>query len=126
SEGTLLGSYGELGSGAGQFKAPTGLAFDAAGHLLVADQGNSRVQELSSAGGFITQFGRKGAEPGQLNEPRALAADAEGNVWVADGANNRMEKFGKGPNAHDSKIIYYTAAENKEEGFSGCGKHPEY
>jgi streptogramin lyase len=30
-----------------------------------------------------------------------------------------------GGTAHDSRIVYYTAEENKE-GFSGCGKHPEW
>jgi streptogramin lyase len=124
-EGTPLTHFGELGSGAGQFKAPEALVLDSAGHIWVADQGNSRAQELAASGAFITQFGRKGSGTGQLNEPRALAVDAGGNVWLTDTANNRLEKFAKGPNAHDSKIIYYTAQENKD-GYPGCGKRPEW
>ncbi len=30
-----------------------------------------------------------------------------------------------GESAHDSRIVYYTAEENKE-GYAGCGKHPEW
>jgi streptogramin lyase len=125
SEGKLLSHFGESGAGAGQFKTPVGLAFDSSGHLWVTDRGNNRVQGLSSSGAFITQFGRKGSEAGQLSEPRDIALDAQGDVWVTDTANNRLEKFSQGPNAHDSKIIYYTSQENKE-GYENCGKHPEW
>jgi streptogramin lyase len=125
TEGKLLSHYGEVGKGAGQFSTPIGIAFDASEHLWITDQGNNRVQELSSSGAFITQFGRKGSEPGQLSEPRDVAIDAQGNVWVIDTANSRLEKFARGPNAHDSKLIYYTAQENKE-GYENCGKHPEW
>jgi streptogramin lyase len=125
AEGKLLSHYGELGKGAEQFNQPIGIAFDSSEHLWVADEANNRVQELSSSGAFITQFGRKGTESGQLSEPRDISIDAQGNVWVADTVNNRLEKFAKGPNAHDSKLIYYTATENKE-GYEGCGKHPEW
>jgi streptogramin lyase len=122
-EGKLLNHFGMSGTGSGQFGTPLGIAFDASGHLLVADQGNNRIQEFSAAGAFITQFGWKGSEEGQLSEPRAVAVDSKGDVWVTDYANNRLEEWSKGPNAHDSKTIYYTSEENSEY---ACGKHPEW
>jgi streptogramin lyase len=122
-EGKLLDHFGESGAGAGQFNAPLGIAFDASGHLWVTDKGNSRIQELSTTGTFITQFGWQGSEAGQLTEPRDVAIDAKGDVWTTDYANNRLEEWSKGPDAHDSKTMYYTSEENKE---SSCGSHPEW
>lgn len=37
----MIGSSGE---GCGQFNAPTGLAIDSRGNMIVADWGNSRLQ----------------------------------------------------------------------------------
>ena len=44
SEGTFLFSFGSNGEGNGQFNAPTGVAVDKHGNILVADWGNSRIQ----------------------------------------------------------------------------------
>lgn len=41
---TFLGSFGEEGSGDGQFRFPNGVAADARGHLFVSDQENDRIQ----------------------------------------------------------------------------------
>lgn len=45
--GARLGTFGQTGSGPGQFKGPSGLDHDNAGNLYVADTGNSRVQVFS-------------------------------------------------------------------------------
>lgn len=37
-------SFGSNGEGNGQFNAPTGVAVDKNGNILVADWGNSRIQ----------------------------------------------------------------------------------
>ena len=124
TKGELLSHFGEAGTGAGQFTTPFGLAFDTSGHLWVTDEGNDRVQEFSTAGRFITQVGWKGSEAGELNEPRAVAIDAKGDIWASDYSNNRLEEWSKGPNAHDSKVVYYTLEENKE--YAECGKRPEW
>lgn len=42
-------TYGSLGSGNGQFSAPSALALDNAGNLYVADLGNSRIVKLTGA-----------------------------------------------------------------------------
>lgn len=36
--------FGSHGEGNGQFNAPTGVAVDANGNIIVADWGNSRIQ----------------------------------------------------------------------------------
>lgn len=123
--GSLLSVLGGAGSGEGQLDAPQAITFDSAGYLWVADGANDRVQAFSPSGAVASQAGWLGSEPGQLHEPRGVAFDAHGNLWVTDSANNRIEEWSPGPNAHDSKIVYY-GSEANTEGFPGCGKHPEW
>lgn len=44
TDGELLLKFGSNGEGNGQFNAPTGVAVDANGNIIVADWGNSRIQ----------------------------------------------------------------------------------
>lgn len=43
-EGELVLKFGSNGEGNGQFNAPTGVAVDVNGNIIVADWGNSRIQ----------------------------------------------------------------------------------
>lgn len=43
-EGQYIRMFGNHGAGNGQFNAPTGIAIDNDGCILVADWGNSRIQ----------------------------------------------------------------------------------
>jgi DNA-binding beta-propeller fold protein YncE len=45
-QGKFLFSFGESGSGPGQFNRPVGLSLGRAGRLFVADSGNNRIQVL--------------------------------------------------------------------------------
>lgn len=45
--GKLLFTFGEFGSGSGQFSFPNGIAVDSRGRVYVADRGNDRVQVWS-------------------------------------------------------------------------------
>jgi streptogramin lyase len=69
------------------------VAVDAAGHVLVADQGRNQVVEFSSTGAYMRSFGRKGSGPGDLAGPAGVALDGQGNIWVADTGNNRVDEF---------------------------------
>lgn len=46
--------FGSNGEGNGQFNAPTGVAVDSNGNIIVADWGNSRIQ----VGGCAMYLGR--------------------------------------------------------------------
>jgi sugar lactone lactonase YvrE len=81
------------------FSQPNGIVFDSAGNLIVADSGNDRVREISTAqivstiaGGHVGDDGP--AKDGSLNGgvDVHLAFDAVGNLYVADPGNNRVRK----------------------------------
>src|SRR5262249_7516823 len=60
---------------------PSALAFDSAGNLYVANQGNGTVSQYSSTGTLINASYVSG-----LSGPTALAFDAAGNLYVAAGS----------------------------------------
>ena len=76
-DGRLLLSWGEPGSGPGQFHVPHGIAVDAAGIVYVADRENSRLQLFSPAGEFLAQWE-------DVARPCDLVIDAAGRVYVAE------------------------------------------
>jgi len=79
----------------GQVQQPRGLAVNAEGHILVADFGNHRIQELDKELKFVRGWGRKGDLPGQFNEPGDVAVAPNGEVVVADTWNQRLQIFDK-------------------------------
>jgi tripartite motif-containing protein 71 len=84
---------GSSGSGPGEFNHPAAVAVDPAGDVFVADRGNNRVVELSSAGRVLRQWGSPGAGDGSLSAPSGIAVDGTGRVYVLDSGNNRVEVF---------------------------------
>ncbi len=55
-EGKLMFSWGEPGTGPGQFSTPHCVRTDKNGTVYVADRENSRIQVFTSEGKFITQW----------------------------------------------------------------------
>ncbi len=74
-----------------RFNEPKGVAFDAQGHLYVADTGHSRVVVYDGEFGFVRAFGEEGSAPGQLLRPQGLAFDPQGRLLVADTGNHRIQ-----------------------------------
>lgn len=105
----FVGSFGSSGSSDGKFDEPSGLAFDAADHLLyVADTENDRIQVFELSAGntcpttgthevaagvcYVDAFGSAGSREGQFNEPSGLAIDpSSGALYVADTGNHRIQ-----------------------------------
>ena len=88
--GTLLGTFGGLGAGPGQFNDPAGIAVDASGNVYVADSANHRVQKLTATGTFVSQYTAAG-----IIFPFDVTLDAGGDVWVVDGGD-RVRRFTNG------------------------------
>ena len=83
-------SFGTRGSGPGQFSYPEGVAIDSGGHILVADWGNNRIHQSSSAG--LRTVGTQGSGPLQFRCPGGITVHpVTGKVYVADTYNHRIQ-----------------------------------
>jgi sugar lactone lactonase YvrE len=69
---------------------PIGLAFDASGHLWVANVGNATV--VAFVPGTSTPISSDTISAG-LSQPVGIAFDASGNLWVADAGNNTISAY---------------------------------
>ena len=71
--GNCIRTFGGLGAGIGQFRFPVKLCFNVAGNILVAEQDNKRVQEVTLNGDHVRFIGI-----GKIGEKiRGIAANAE-------------------------------------------------
>ena len=78
SEGEHLLSWGEPGSGPGQFHLPHGVWIDSRGRVLVADRENDRVQVFTQDGEHTGTWDTK------LIGPAALYVDDDDVAYVAE------------------------------------------
>jgi hypothetical protein len=101
---------------------PTGLAFDAARNLYIADTNNNVVLQVTIDGiintvagngdqGFAGDSGA--ATSAQLDSPVGIAIDRAGDLYIADSHNNRIREVSGG--------TIQTIAGNGVAGFSGDG-----
>jgi DNA-binding beta-propeller fold protein YncE len=77
SEGRLIQSWGEPGTGPGQFNLPHGIWVAPDGRVLVADRENERVQHFSPDGRFLEQWT-------DVQRPTDVYMDREGLVYVSE------------------------------------------
>ena len=90
-------SFGTEGTGAGQFKGPLGVAVDGAGNVWVADAGNNRVEEFSSAGAFIktvgwgVKNGKAEAETCTTSCKAGIAGSGNGQFKRPEGSRSRRK-----------------------------------
>jgi hypothetical protein len=140
---------GFSGGGAGEVNSPVGIAADGLGDVFIADEGNDRVDEFSSAGAFIqawgwgvldgkSQFetctgtctvGLGGGGAGELNRPTGAAVDGSGDVFVADSDSQRVDEFSSagafiqafGWGVLDGKSQFETCTSSCEVGAGGGG-----
>ncbi|MBB5736366.1 sugar lactone lactonase YvrE [Xanthomonas arboricola] len=82
---------------AAEFNTPSGIAFDTAGNLYIADTGNHAIRKRTPQGVVTTLAGdgsagfRDGAAAqARFNGPIGVAVDAQGRVYVADTYNDRI------------------------------------
>ncbi|PPU06487.1 NHL repeat-containing protein [Xanthomonas arboricola] len=82
---------------AAEFNTPSGIAFDTAGNLYIADTGNHAIRKRTPHGVVTTLAGdgsagfRDGAAAqARFNGPIGVAVDAQGRVYVADTYNDRI------------------------------------
>jgi hypothetical protein len=77
ADGTLVRSWGEPGSGPGQFQLPHGIWVDHDGKVIVADRENDRLQFFSPDGEYLYEWN-------DVQRPTAVTVDREGLIYVAE------------------------------------------
>lgn len=115
--GTLLRHIGVTGTGAGQFKFPVAIDIAypadagglATGELVVADQGNARVQVLGLGGNFLRAFGGKIPDFGtnwtnKFNSIQSVAVDDLCRTHALDAYMNHVQVFSPAP---ESNVFTY-------------------
>lgn len=104
----------------------TGVAFDAAGNMYIADMGSHRVRQVFVETGTIRTIagvGRPGRSLGEgtvatetlLGDPMSVAVDDQGDVYVALAGDSRVRRISIPSNT------IHTYAGTTEKGFSGDG-----
>ncbi|HLH38620.1 MAG TPA: hypothetical protein VKX39_05685 [Bryobacteraceae bacterium] len=123
--------YNGDGGGAvsAQLSAPSGIVFDRAGNLYIADSGNNVIRIVygpkgaqpqnniaTFAGNSIADYNGDGgpANAAEMNHPTALLFDPAGNLYIADTLNNCVRVI-------NPQGIISTFAGNTQPGYSGDG-----
>jgi len=76
-DGRLLNSWGEPGTGPGQFQVPHGIAISPDGIVFVADRENSRIQRFTLQGQFIDEWT-------DVVRPCEVFVTDDGTVYIAE------------------------------------------
>ena len=76
-DGQLLRSWGEPGTGPGEFNLPHGIAVLGDGRVLVADRENDRIQIFSPTGEYVSEWT-------DTQRPSAIFPTADGLIYVSE------------------------------------------
>lgn len=112
-QGRMKFTFGQEGTGPGEFQHPLGIDISKQGRVFIADSGNHRVQIFDSKGNFVRSFIVKGTVEEKPSDPvDVLASDFKGYVYVSDNDNHKIKvydtkgnfqfewgRFGEGPGA---------------------------
>ncbi|MDB5086069.1 MAG: repeat-containing protein [Mucilaginibacter sp.] len=112
--GFKTGGYINATGAAAAFDNPNGVAVDAAGNVYVADQGNSAIRKITSAG-VVTTIAGGPTQTDLINYPAGIALDTQGNIYIADEGGRIME-------CTTANVLYILAGSLNTPGFvNGAG-----
>src|SRR3954470_7413667 len=88
-DGNFVKTWGQTGSGQGQFNQIRGLASDSAGNLYVADAGNKRIQVFDGGGAFKSQISNVGT-------PQAICVSGGATQYLYASNSNEPQSMERG------------------------------
>ena len=86
------GQFGVTGSGPNELNTPVQNTWLPNKHVLITDQGNQRIIEVTLRKEIVWQYGMTGVAgngPNQLNNPDSAELLENGHILIADENNNR-------------------------------------
>jgi hypothetical protein len=111
-DGNFVKTWGQTGSGQGQFNQIRGIASDSAGNLYVADAGNKRIQVFDGEGTFKSQISGIGT-------PQAICVSGGATPYLFSSNSNDPESM-------DNGEIYKLRTDGQVVGkFGKAGKLPK-
>jgi streptogramin lyase len=115
ADGELIQSWGEPGTGPGQFYLPHGIWIDRESRVLVADRENERIQVFSPDGEYMEEWA-------DVQRPCALFIDPDGFVYVAELRNDagwRSYTRGTVEQARPGRVSVYDLKGNVQARWGG-------
>lgn len=80
-----------------KFQIPQSVGIDSSNNIIVADSGNNRIRQVTSAGVVTTIAGSGGGSfadgvgtGASFHTPNGVSVDSSGKIYVSDTANNRI------------------------------------
>ena len=117
-EGYCLRKIGGKGENFGQFQYPDGVSFLNDNEILIADNGNHRIQHLNiKTGTVVKTFGKHGAGKGEFEKPIDVCLDDEGRIVAVEYSNNRIQVISKEGETHS---IFGDSGPEKLDHPRGC------
>lgn len=77
ADGKLIKSWGEIGSGPGQFRLVHGIAIDNDGTIIVCDRENDRLQFFDTSGKYLYEWT-------DIRRPTHAIVDKDGLIYVSE------------------------------------------
>jgi sugar lactone lactonase YvrE len=84
----------EISESAGGYSAPTGLALDRAGHVLIPAPQNDAIFVYSQSGSRLQTWKPAGPGPGDFSDITGITATASGAVYVVGSRDRTVQKLG--------------------------------
>jgi len=95
-EGKYVRRLGHHGENPGELDYPVDVTFMNDDEILVAEEGNHRIQQFNvNTGNYIKIFGREGTREAEFKEPSSICMDDQGQFVVAEIGNERVQVLTK-------------------------------
>ncbi len=115
-KGQIIWQYGQAGvtgSGYNQLNTPVQNTYLPNGDVLITDQGNQRVIEVTPDLQIVWQYGQTGvagSKFNQLNNPNSAELLPNGNILIADESNNRVIEV-----TRKHRVVWHYGAPNSSK-----------